>query len=69
MAETQGREQQSPLQTDRGTTIINDAVVTSIASAAVQEVSGAEPEMNTGRGGGSRAGSSCSCLRAAGCGT
>ncbi len=51
MAETQNREQ-NPLQTDRGTTTINDAVVTSIASAAVQEVSGAEPEIDTGRGGG-----------------
>ena len=40
MAETQSREQ-SPLQTGRGTTTINDVVVTSIVSAAVQEVSGA----------------------------
>ncbi len=52
MAETQSREQ-SPLQTDRGATTINDAVVVSIASTAVQEVSGAEPEIATGRGGGS----------------
>ena len=43
----------SPLQTDRGTTTINDAAVVSIASTAVQEVSGAEPEIATGRGGGS----------------
>ena len=47
MAETQSREQ-SPLQTGRGTTTINDAVVTSIVSAAVQEVSGAEPGIDTG---------------------
>ena len=47
MAETQSREQ-SPLQTGRGTTTINDAVVTSIVSAAVLEVSGAEPEIDTG---------------------
>ena len=46
MAETQSREQ-SPLQTGRGTTTINDAVVTSIVSAAVQEVSGAKPEIDT----------------------
>ena len=52
VAETQSREQ-SPLHTSRGTTTINDAVVTSIANAAVQEVSGAEPEIDTGRGGGS----------------
>jgi len=45
VAETQSREQ-SPLQTGRGTTI-NDAVVTSIVSAAVQEVSGAKPEIDT----------------------
>ena len=48
-----GSREQNPLQTDRGTTTINDAVVTSIASTAVQEVSGAEPEIDTGRGGGS----------------
>ena len=48
MAEARSREQ-SPLQTDRGTTTINDAVVTSIAGMAVQEVSGAEPEIG-GRG-------------------
>ena len=47
MAETQSREQ-SPLQTGRGTTTINYAVVTNIVSAAVQEVSGAEPEIDTG---------------------
>ena len=46
MAETQSREQ-SPLQTGRGTTTINDAVVTSIVSAVVQEVSGAKPEIDT----------------------
>jgi uncharacterized alkaline shock family protein YloU len=46
VAETQSREQ-SPLQTGRGTTTINDAVVTSIVSAAVQEVSGAKPEIDT----------------------
>lgn len=43
----------SPLQTDLGTTTISDSVVVSIASMAVQEVSGAEPEISTGRGGGS----------------
>ena len=48
VAETQARER-SPLQTDRGTTTINDAAVISIASTAVQEVSGAEPEIG-GRG-------------------
>jgi hypothetical protein len=37
----------------RGTTIINDAVVVSIASQVVQEVSGAEPQVDIGRGGGS----------------
>jgi NaMN:DMB phosphoribosyltransferase len=47
VAETQSREQ-SLLQTGRGTTTINDAVVTSLTSAAVQEVSGAEPEIDTG---------------------
>ncbi|MCA1719484.1 MAG: Asp23/Gls24 family envelope stress response protein [Actinobacteria bacterium] len=52
MAEVGSRERSS-LQTDRGTTTINDAVVTSIASTAVQEVSGAEPAIDTGRGGGS----------------
>ncbi len=46
MVETQSREQ-SPLQTGRGTTI-NDAVVPGLTSAAVQEVSGAEPEIDTG---------------------
>jgi hypothetical protein len=46
VAETQSREQ-SPLQTGRGTTTINDAVVTSIVSAVVQEVSGAKPEIDT----------------------
>jgi uncharacterized alkaline shock family protein YloU len=35
----------SSLQTDRGTTTINDAVVVSIAGAVVEEVSGAEPEI------------------------
>lgn len=39
----------SPLQTDRGTTTINSAVVSSIAGAVVREVSGAEPEV-AGRG-------------------
>ncbi len=48
MAETQTSER-SPLQTERGTTTINDAVVTSIATAVVSEVSGAEPEIG-GRG-------------------
>jgi uncharacterized alkaline shock family protein YloU len=33
--------QQSPLQSDRGTTTIQDAVVTSIAAVAAQEVDGA----------------------------
>jgi hypothetical protein len=46
VAETQSREQ-SPLQTGRGTTTINDAMVISIVSAAVQEVSGAKPEIDT----------------------
>ena len=50
MAETSQRsEQRSPLQTDRGTTTINDAVVSSIAAQVVQEVGGAEPEIG-GRG-------------------
>jgi uncharacterized alkaline shock family protein YloU len=40
------------LQIDRGKTTINDAVVTSIASTAVREVSGAEPEVDAGSGGG-----------------
>ena len=55
MAETQSRQQGggSPLQSDRGTTTINDAVVVSIAAQVVQEVSGAEPQIDTGRGGGS----------------
>ena len=48
MAETQTTER-SPLQTERGTTTINDAVVTSIASMVVSEVSGTEPEIG-GRG-------------------
>ncbi len=55
MAETQSRQQGggSPLQSDRGKTTINDAVVVSIAAQVVQEVSGAEPQIDTGRGGGS----------------
>jgi uncharacterized alkaline shock family protein YloU len=40
---------QSPLSTKRGTTTINDAVVTSIAGMAVQEVASAELEIG-GRG-------------------
>ena len=48
MTETQNTER-SPLQTDRGRTTINDAVVISIAGAVVREVSGAEPEIG-GRG-------------------
>jgi uncharacterized alkaline shock family protein YloU len=48
VAETQNTER-SPLQTDRGTTTINNAVVISIAGAVVREVSGAEPEIG-GRG-------------------
>lgn len=39
------RSEQSPLQTDRGNTTINDAVVTSIAGMAVREISGVEPEV------------------------
>ncbi len=42
--ETQ-RNQRSPLQSDRGTMTINDAVVVSIAGVAVREVSGAEMEV------------------------
>ena len=53
MAETRQQGGQSPLQTDRGTTSINDAVVVSVAAQAVEEVSGAEPQIATGRGGGS----------------
>lgn len=51
MADTQTTQQggQNPLQTDRGTTRINDAVVVSIAGAVVEEISGAEPEIG-GRG-------------------
>ena len=48
MAETR-QSGGSPLQTDRGTTTINDAVVRSIAGAVVREISGAEPEI-AGRG-------------------
>jgi len=48
VAETQTNER-SPLQTDRGRTTINDAVVVSIAGMVVREVSGAEPEIG-GRG-------------------
>jgi len=48
VAETQNTER-SPLQTDRGKTTVNDAVVVSIAGAVVREVSGAEPEIG-GRG-------------------
>lgn len=44
-----GQDNGSSLQTDRGSTTINDAVVVSIAGAVVQEVSGAEPEIG-GRG-------------------
>jgi uncharacterized alkaline shock family protein YloU len=44
VTETERREQ-SPLQTERGATTINEAVVTSIAGMAVTEVSGAEPEV------------------------
>ena len=39
----------SPLKTDRGTTTISQAVVSSIAAAVVQEVAGVEPTV--GRGG------------------
>ncbi|CAN5186709.1 Asp23/Gls24 family envelope stress response protein [soil metagenome] len=55
MAETWSRQQGegSPLQSARGTTTINDAVVVSITAQVVQEVSGAEPQIATGRGGGS----------------
>ncbi len=47
MVETQTRQQggQSPLRIDRGTTVINDAVVVSIAEAVVKEISGADPEI------------------------
>jgi uncharacterized alkaline shock family protein YloU len=38
----QGSSERSPLQSDRGTTTINDAVVTSIAGIAAREVSGTE---------------------------
>jgi len=48
VTETQNTER-SPLQTDRGTTTINNAVVISIAGAVVREVSGADPEIG-GRG-------------------
>ncbi len=48
VAEAQ-RSERNPLQTDRGTTTIQDPVVTSIASVVVMEVSGAEPEIG-GRG-------------------
>jgi len=44
-----GQSGSNPLRTDRGTTTINGAVVSSIAGAVVREVSGAEPEM-AGRG-------------------
>ncbi len=47
MAGTQTRQQggQSPLRIDRGTTVINDAVVVSIAGAVVKEISGTDPEI------------------------
>ena len=48
MAET-GQSGGSPLHTDRGTTTINSAVVSSIAGAVVREISGAQPEV-AGRG-------------------
>lgn len=48
MTETQTSER-SPLQTERGTTTIRDAVVTSIAAKVLREVSDAEPEIG-GRG-------------------
>ena len=48
MAESETSER-SPLQSDRGTTTIQDAVVTSIAGMVMLEVSGAEPEIG-GRG-------------------
>ncbi len=41
----EGRSERSPLQSDRGTTTVNDAVVTGIAGAAAQEVSGTELEV------------------------
>jgi uncharacterized alkaline shock family protein YloU len=44
-----GTSERNPLQSDRGTTTIQDAVVTSIAGMVVREVSGAEPEIG-GRG-------------------
>ena len=44
-AQSTGGGAGSPLVTDRGTTTIKDAVVSSIVSRAVQEVSGAEPEI------------------------
>jgi len=44
-----GQSGGNPLQTDRGTTTISSAVVSSIAGAVVREVSGAEPEI-AGRG-------------------
>lgn len=53
MTETRRGQQSSPLQTEKGRTTINDAVVVSIASAVVQEISGVEPQIATGRGGGS----------------
>lgn len=50
MTEVGSREQ--GLETDRGKTTINDAVVISIVGMVVQEVSGTEPEVDTGSGGG-----------------
>ena len=44
-----GVSERSPLQSDQGTTTIQDAVVTSIVGMVVVEVSGAEPEIG-GRG-------------------
>ncbi len=41
----EGRSEQSPLRSERGTTTINDAVVTSIAGAAAREVSDIELEV------------------------
>lgn len=43
------RSERSPLHSDRGTTIINDAAAISIAGMAAREISGAEMELEGAR--------------------
>lgn len=46
---TRESQKQSPLQSDRGNTTVQDPVVQSIAQAALAEVRGLGPEMNATR--------------------